>query len=579
MTTERRLGSSYVLEKPLGRGASGEVWSGRDDSGSRWAFKLLHPELARDQAIVRRFIQERDLLTSIHDPHVVSVHDLVAERETLAIVMELVDGSDLRSTLRRERTLAPGVVARWGAQIAGGLAAAHAGGIIHRDVKPENVLLDETVVPSVAKLTDFGIAKLMTESKARTMTLGTPHYMAPEVAEDHTPTPASDLYSLGVMLYEMCCGVTPFADWTGTVAVLRAHCADIPGRPPGIPDSLWVVIDKLLAKSPAQRDYAGGELALRLHRVADGLTGVPAATPLTTPPASRPMPADGTVISKTAPVLSGATARAPGRPHPAGPPIPPRTPASDLHPTQYPAGPPGYVVAGGGAWMSGGAGSSGPGYVGPWASPYPAAPPPQKSRRFGLAIGVSVAAVLVAATLGLMIGYLTRGANESVSSSASTSSPTQPSTPVRAAPPPVTQEAAPQQQPAQRAPQQQPAQPAPPPAPMADGDPAGPVPESGVYSGTGRQTALAAGARSREYPVEMSFSSTGSQINYASFPCSATLRPTGWDGDKRTYLESNLSGPCDKNGTWAIEVQSDSTLYGVYTPPSRRYTVEVQLTR
>src|SRR6476661_2158257 len=226
MDARRPLGSAYLLESRLGRGASGEVWRGTDREGRVFAFKLLHTDLADDPRIVERFVQERSLLASIRHPHVVRVHDLVIEGQTLAIVMDLVEGPDLRELLRRHGTLPPQQVAQLGAELAEALHAAHTLGVIHRDVKPENVLLDTSFTLAKAKLTDFGIAKLVGDSKRSTMLLGTPHYMAPEIAEGAEPTPAADLYSLGVTLYELACGITPFAGRGSAMAVLRAQATE-----------------------------------------------------------------------------------------------------------------------------------------------------------------------------------------------------------------------------------------------------------------------------------------------------------------------------------------------------------------
>ena len=250
MTNERSLGSSYILEDVIGRGAMGQVWRGRDRDGHRLAFKLLRSELTEDPKVVQRFVQERSILTSITHPNVVSMRDLVVEGDTLAIVMDLVEGGDLRAMLSGPRTLPPARVAELGAGIAAGLAAVHAAGVIHRDVKPENVLVDAASNPGRPRLTDFGIAKYVQAEGTGgrgTMLVGTPQYVAPELIDGKEPTPATDLYALGIMLYELVCGVTPFAGGS-TLTVLRNHAERLPGRPAGVPDSLWDLISWLLGK-------------------------------------------------------------------------------------------------------------------------------------------------------------------------------------------------------------------------------------------------------------------------------------------------------------------------------------------
>lgn len=290
MTTERPLGSSYVLEEVIGRGAMGQVWRGRDRDGHQLAFKLLRPELTEDPKVVQRFVQERSILTSIEHPNVVSMRDLVVEGDTLAIVMDLVDGGDLRALLSGARTLPPALVAELGAGIAAGLAAVHAAGVIHRDVKPENVLIDAAVNPGRPRLTDFGIAKFVQQEGTNgrsTMLVGTPQYIAPELIDGQEPTASTDLYALGIMLYELVCGVTPFAGGS-TLAVLRSHAERSPGRPAGVPDSLWDLISWLLGKHPAARPQSASQVATLLDALVPELTGIPALEALSEPPEPEP---------------------------------------------------------------------------------------------------------------------------------------------------------------------------------------------------------------------------------------------------------------------------------------------------
>lgn len=285
MNGGRQIGSEYRVESILGQGASGTVWLGHDRGDRPWAVKVLREELATDPGVVHRFVREREVLASIRHPHVVGVHDLVIEGSTLAIVMDLVEGPDLRTVLRRRGTVEPATVVRWGGQIAGALAAAHAAGVLHRDVKPENVLVVQET--GDALLTDFGIARLM-EGAARSMTLvGTPLYMAPEVAEDEPLTAAVDLYALGVLLYELCCGVSPFAGHSSMMATLRAHALEVPGRPEGIPDRLWQLIDELLEKDPRHRPAGADTVAARLAAMAPDVAEVPAAPLRRQPPPIR----------------------------------------------------------------------------------------------------------------------------------------------------------------------------------------------------------------------------------------------------------------------------------------------------
>ena len=281
---DRLLGSKYVLEDSIGRGATGEVFRGRDHDGSALAFKMLHPDLSGDANVVGRFVKERGLLAALDSPNLVRVVDLVVEGETLAIVMELVEGTDLRSHLQGRGTLSPSEICRIGSGVASGLAAVHAAGIVHRDIKPENVLMADSAGPSIPKLTDFGISSLVDTERARsTMLVGTPQYIAPEVSEGKEVTAASDLYALGIMLYELSCGVTPFAGGS-VLAVLRRHSDVAPVRPDSMPDELWDLIAWLLNKQPGQRPPSARQVATILDALGPALSNYPPGPVLDEPP-------------------------------------------------------------------------------------------------------------------------------------------------------------------------------------------------------------------------------------------------------------------------------------------------------
>lgn len=286
---EKPLGSRYRLGDQLGTGAMGRVFAGSDEQGKNYAFKVLRDELVEDPELVARFLQERSILTGLRHPNLVGVHDLVVEGETVAIVMDLIGGGDLRARLSAEKTLLPAEVARIGAGVAAALAAVHRAGVVHRDVKPENVLMDGTV----PRLTDFGISRLATATDLgrRSLLVGTPQYLAPELGKGLEATPASDLYSLGILLYELCCGVTPFAGQS-TFAVIRLHESALPGRPAGVPDQLWDVLCWLMAKRPADRPESAQQVATILDALVLELMSQPLVLPLSTPP--KPVPLNET---------------------------------------------------------------------------------------------------------------------------------------------------------------------------------------------------------------------------------------------------------------------------------------------
>ncbi|MFF4169992.1 serine/threonine-protein kinase [Streptomyces sp. NPDC001744] len=275
----RNIGSRYTAHQILGRGSAGTVWLGEGPEGPV-AVKLLREDLASDQELVGRFVQERTALLGLDHPRVVKVRDLVVDGNDLALVMDLVRGTDLRTRLDRERRLAPEAAAAIVADVADALAAAHAAGVVHRDVKPENILLDMEgpLGPGgshPALLTDFGVAKLIdTPGRTRaTRIIGTPDYLAPEIVEGLPPRAAVDIYALATVLYELLAGFTPFGGGHPG-AVLRRHVTETVVPLPGIPEELWQLLVQCLAKAPASRLRAS-ELAARLRDVLPLLKGIP----------------------------------------------------------------------------------------------------------------------------------------------------------------------------------------------------------------------------------------------------------------------------------------------------------------
>ncbi|MGW2177927.1 serine/threonine-protein kinase [Streptomyces sp. NPDC001732] len=275
----RNIGSRYTAHQILGRGSAGTVWLGDGPEGPV-AIKLLREDLASDQELVGRFVQERTALLGLDHPHVVAVRDLVVDGNDLALVMDLVRGTDLRTRLDRERRLAPEAAVAIIADVADGLAAAHAAGIVHRDVKPENILLDMEgpLGPGgshPALLTDFGVAKLIDTPRRTKATkiIGTPDYLAPEIVEGLPPRAAVDIYALATVLYELLAGFTPFGGGHPG-AVLRRHVTETVVPLPGIPDELWQLLVQCLAKAPASRLRAS-ELAARLREQLPQLAGIP----------------------------------------------------------------------------------------------------------------------------------------------------------------------------------------------------------------------------------------------------------------------------------------------------------------
>jgi serine/threonine-protein kinase len=269
----RALGTRYVLHELLGQGTTGEVWRAtRREDGSDVAVKMLRPEFADDQVVVDRFLREWQILYDIDSPELVRVLDLVNERDALAIVMELVDGPDLREYLRHEAPLPVADAVRVVTQVLWALDTVHGAGVVHRDVKPENVLLDERRGGRLAiRLTDFGIARLVdTLSRGRpsaTGPIGTPLYMAPELGTGGQPTPAADIYSTGILLYELLAGMPPY-DEAHPTDMLRAHLEQEPLPIKGVPRPVWDVLATMLEKSPQRRPPSASDAARALEDAA-----------------------------------------------------------------------------------------------------------------------------------------------------------------------------------------------------------------------------------------------------------------------------------------------------------------------
>jgi len=305
----RPVGSKYLLEEPLGRGATGTVWRARQretagaeaavagQPGETVAIKVLKEELASDADIVMRFLRERSVLLRLTHPNIVRVRDLVVEGDLLALVMDLVEGPDLHRYLRENGPFSPVAAALLTAQIADALAASHADGVVHRDLKPANVLLKQDGGQMHPMLTDFGIARLA-DSPGLTRThefVGTPAYVAPESAEGRPQTSAVDIYGAGILMYELVTGRPPFGGGSA-LEVLHQHLSAEPRRPSTIPDPLWTVIERCLRKNPDERPSAEN-LGRALRVVAEGVgvhanaAQIAAAEAVGTLLAPDPMPA------------------------------------------------------------------------------------------------------------------------------------------------------------------------------------------------------------------------------------------------------------------------------------------------
>ena len=311
-TPAERIGPYRLVER-LASGGMGEVWRAWDERLKRpVAVKHVLPHILEQPGARERFRREAEAGARLAHPAVVQIHDLVEEREGDWIVMELVEGKTLRQLLAAG-PLAVRDAVRWGAEIAEGLAAAHAKGILHRDLKAGNVMV---TLAGHAKVLDFGIARpLPAEDREAKLSqpgklLGTSYAMSPEQALGQPLGPRSDLFSLGSLLYEMLTGEAPFRAASATATLSRV-CGyrPLPVRHlrPEVPGELSALVDRLLEKEPAARPRDAGE-------VADLLQGFVASLPATPPPAFPVVAAGragtaGTESALEEPTVDGRDAR------------------------------------------------------------------------------------------------------------------------------------------------------------------------------------------------------------------------------------------------------------------------------
>ncbi len=282
---QRALGSRYVLERELGQGGMATVYLARDLRHDRpVALKLLHPDLARTLG-ADRFLREIRTAARLQHPHILSVHDSGEADGLLWFAMPYVEGESLRRRLEREPQLPIDEALRITREVADGLDYAHRHGVVHRDVKPENILLTE----GHALVADFGISRALTseapgERITETgMTVGTPAYMSPEQAAGATVDARSDVYALGAVLYEMLAGEPPFTGpTTQAVIAKRFHTEPTPIRAvrPSVPDQVERAIARALSRVPVDRFASTAEFARALG------DHPPATVPLSVVPAA-----------------------------------------------------------------------------------------------------------------------------------------------------------------------------------------------------------------------------------------------------------------------------------------------------
>jgi serine/threonine-protein kinase len=395
----RVLDGKYEIVGRLGAGGMGAVYRARRvHIGDEVALKVLHPKFLADESAVERFRREARAAAQLHHPNVVTIHDYGETQGAEAfayIVMELVRGISLGDLLEREERLEPVRAVSLMRDICAGVGAAHRRNIVHRDVKPDNIIVlaaDDDRERETVKVVDFGIAKLrdLASDHALTQTgmmVGTPYYMSPEQCRGEPLDARADVYSLGALLYEMLAGSPPFTAPSVT-GVIAKHLTEQPPRVPaslGVPHALEAAVMRALAKDPQARQPDAAALARELQAaVANQTAGEPRnpAGPAATMH-HAPQPTSSHVSTPTSPPVAHTHASAP--------------PQSTQAPQQFPQGPP---TAPPGQPYPPPPYAQAPPAAAHVSAPFPHAPPP-KSRAAMFAV---LAVVLLVVLSGVGIG-------------------------------------------------------------------------------------------------------------------------------------------------------------------------------
>lgn len=273
---EPEFAGRYRLGAELGRGPWGTIRAAVDPDGRAVVCRQLRADLAGSPEGAAGFMREQSILVGLVDPNLVTLHDLLVEDDVVTLVLDLVPGGSLRERLTASGTLLPKEIARIAAGVAAALHAIHLVGVVHGDVRPESVLMDDSGAVRVPKLTGAGLFRIAPKAPQTSMRAAS-KYRAPEIVAGGEPAEATDLYALGVVIYELYCGVAPFPG-----GYVRRE-GEEPGRPGDMPGPLWEVVRVLLAVNPVTRP-AADRIAAVLDAIAPDLANSPVGPRLERPP-------------------------------------------------------------------------------------------------------------------------------------------------------------------------------------------------------------------------------------------------------------------------------------------------------
>lgn len=288
----RMLGGRYQVQDKIGTGGMATVYRGQDQVlGRTVAIKMMLPQYANDPSFAARFKQEAQAAAALSSPYIVSVYDWGKDGESYYIVMEYLRGTDLKSGIRKHGALDSRKVAQIGSQIAQALSVAHRHDIIHRDIKPQNIMVQPD---GNIKVMDFGIARAKNSSLTTdNSVLGTAHYVSPEQSTGKPLGPTTDIYSLGIVMYEAATGRVPFAG-DDAISVAMKQVNEAPQPPslinPNVDPALEAIILRCMEKNPADRYQSADELARALRDFIAGRSTIPSNTTVSPRIVTPPQP-------------------------------------------------------------------------------------------------------------------------------------------------------------------------------------------------------------------------------------------------------------------------------------------------